>query len=223
MIFKGLFKSQEKKAIPEEKLPVLHSFVDVTVTGRAMRSVSVEEIGPKYIAVGDIIGRVGERGAFIYQNPMGKFRFGSTIAEVREGRTYFEMPPKVESLAGGGSQKRSSVRIDTLVQGLWRMAPGSQGVGEFVKGSIRDISRGGCALIMDRPCKIGQYLEVKITLRNDMPPLTVLGEVVRVEQVPTSGKFSHGLRFHGVTPSEDHAILEFITRRQADLRSRGLA
>ncbi len=222
MIFKTLFKSG-KRSIPEEKLPVLHSFVDVSVTGRSIRSVSVEEIGPKYIAVGTILGRVGERGAFIYQNPMGKFRFGATISEVKEGRTYFEMPEKVESLAGGGSQKRSSVRLDTLVQGLWRMAPGGQGVGEFMKGSIRDISRGGCALIMDRQCKLGQYLEVKIVLRRDLPPLTVLGEVMRCEQVPTSGKFSHGLRFHGVTPDEDHAILEFINRRQAELRSRGLA
>ena len=223
MIFKSLFRGHDKRAVPEEKLPVLHSFVDVSVTGRAMRSVSVEEVGPKHIVVGDIIGRPGERGAFIYQNPMGKFRFAATISEVKEGRTRFEMPAKVESLAGGGSQKRSSVRLDTLMQGLWRMAPGGHGVGEFMKGSIRDISRGGCALIMDRQCKTGQWLEVKITLRSDAPPLSVLGEIMRVEQVPTSGKFSHGLRFHGVTPHEDHAILEFINRRQAELRNRGLA
>jgi hypothetical protein len=41
--------------------------------------------------------------------------------------------------------------------------------------------------------------------------------------VPTSGKHSHGLRFQGVTPDEDRAILEFINKKQADLRSRGLA
>ncbi len=223
MIFKSLFRKTGKSAVPEEKLPVLHSFVDVSVTGRAMRSVSVEEVGPDHIVVGDVIGRAGERGVFIYQNPMGKFRFGATISVVQEGRTHFEMPAKIESLAGGGSQKRSNVRLDTLMQGLWRMAPGGHGVGEFIKGSIRDISRGGCALIMDRQCKTGQWLEVKIVLRNDTPPLSVLGEVMRVEQVPTSGKFSHGLRFHGVSPDEDRAILDFINRRQAELRSRGLA
>ncbi len=70
---------------------------------------------------------------------------------------------------------------------------------------------------------MGQWLEIKISLRGDTPALTVIGEIMRVEQVPTSGKFSHGLRFHGLTPDEDHAILEYINRKTAELRSRGLA
>src|SRR5579884_562512 len=223
MIFKSLFARSAKKAIPEDRLPVLHSFVDVSVTGRPMRSVSMEEVTAKVIAVGDIIGRAGERAAFVYQNPSGRFRFGATIVEVKDGMTYLETPAKVESLGGGGAQKRSSVRLDTLVSGMWRMAPGGMGVGEFMKGSIRDISRGGCAIIIDRQCKTGQCLELKLALSSDAPPLTVLGEIVRCEQVPTSGKFSHGLRFQGLTPDEDRAILEFIHRKQAELRSRGLA
>jgi hypothetical protein len=32
-----------------------------------------------------------------------------------------------------------------------------------------------------------------------------------------------GLRFHGVKPEEDRAIMEFINKRQADRRNRGLA
>jgi hypothetical protein len=218
-LFKG---GNSKKRIPEEHLPVLHSFVDVTVTGRPTRSVSVEEVAPAKIVVGDTLGRVGERGAFVYQTPMGRFRFGARILEVRNGMTSFAMPERVEAM-GGGAQKRASVRLDTLLSGLWRMAPGGKGVGEFQKGNIRDISRGGCALIIDRQCKLGQTLEVKVTLQSTQPPITVLGEVMRSEQVPTSGKFSHGLRFHGISPNEDHAILEFINHRQAELRKRGLA
>lgn len=223
MIFKSLFRGSAKKNIPEEKLPALHAFVDVTVSGRAARSVSVEEVGPSRVAVGETVGRKGERGVFVYQNALGKFRFAAEIAEVRDGTTYFEMPQRVEALGGGGKQKRSSVRLDTLLSGLWRMAPGGKGVGEFMKGSIRDISRGGCALIMDRMCKVGQTIEVKMTLSSNAPPLTVLGEVMRAEQVPTSGKYSHGLRFHGLTPLEDRAILDFINRRTTELRNRGLA
>jgi c-di-GMP-binding flagellar brake protein YcgR len=224
LIFKTLFGGSAKKtALPEEKLPVLHSFVDVSVAGRPMRSVSVEEAGPARIVVGSVVGRAGERGTFVYQNPNGKFRFGSRIAEVRDGMTGFEMPERIESLGGGSAQKRSSVRLDTLLAGTWRMAPSGKGVGEFMKGSIRDISRGGCAIILDRQCKTGQWLEVRMSLKNDMPPLTVLGEIVRCEQVPTSGKFSHGLRFQGLTAEEDRTIREFIQRKQAELRSRGLA
>jgi c-di-GMP-binding flagellar brake protein YcgR len=223
VIFKTLFGGSAKKGIPEEKLPPLHSFVDVTVSGRAARSVSVEELGPR-IAVGDTVGRKGERAVFVYQNAAGKFRFASSVLEARAGMTFFEMPQRIETLGGGGGkQKRSSVRLDTLLTGQWRMAPGGKGVGEFMKGSVRDISRGGCALITDRMCKVGQTIEVKLTLNSSAPPLTVLGEVMRAEQVPTSSKYSHGLRFHGVTPVEDRAILDFINRRTTELRNRGLA
>lgn len=221
-MFKSLFGSG-RKGVPEEQLPPLHSFVDVAVAMRAMRSVSVEELGRKYIAVGEVIGRVGERASFVYHNSMGRFRFGATIAEIRDGMTYLERPDKVESLAGAGDHKRSTVRLDTLVAGMWRMAPGGKGVGEFMKGSIRDISRGGCAIIVERQCRVGQWLEIKMALKDDAPALTLVGEIVRCEQIPTSGKFSHGLRFHGLTPGEDHAILEFINRKQTQLRNRGLA
>jgi hypothetical protein len=225
VIFKSIFGGAAKRGATEERLPAQHSFVDVTVTGRTPRSVPVERVGPKYLVLGDVVGRSGERGAFVYQTAAGRFRFGATIAKIEGGMTYFEMPKRIESLTGrgGGAQKRSSVRLDTLVAGMWRVAPGGKGIGEFQKGSIRDISRGGCALIIDRLCKVGQWLEVKINLRADQPPLTVLGEIMRTEQVKTSGKYSHGLRFHGLTPDEDHTILEYINRKTSELRSRGLA
>ncbi|HKU67462.1 MAG TPA: PilZ domain-containing protein [Candidatus Baltobacteraceae bacterium] len=222
MIFKSLFRGA-KKGVPEEKLPQLHAFVDVTVSGRGVRSVSVEEVGPERIVLGDVVGRKGERAVFVYQNAMGRFRFAATVGETHDGMTSFDLPERIEALGGGGHQKRSSVRLDTLLSGQWRMAPGGIGVGEYMRGSIRDISRGGCAIITDRLCKVGQTVEVKMSLNASAAPLTVLGEVMRAEQVPTSGKFSHGLRFHGLTPVEDRAILDFINRRTAELRSRGLA
>jgi hypothetical protein len=221
MIFKSIFRQTPKAVtIPEEHLPLLHSFVEVAVGGRRMRSVPVEEIAEQHIAVGEAMGRVGERGAFVYQNPSGKFRFGATIVQVKNGFTYFTRPQKIEALGNG---KRASVRMDTLLPGTWRMAPDGIGVGEFMKGSIRDISCGGCSLITDRQCKVAQWLEVRVVLRNDAQPLTLLGEIKRVEVVPTSGKFSHGLRFHALAADEEKAIREFIHRRQTELRNRGLA
>ena len=223
MIFKSIFGgSPAKKAIPEDKLPVLHSFVDVTVAGRPTRSVAVEDVGDREIVVGDVVGRAGERAAFLYETPQGRFRFGATILGVRSGMTVFQLPARVEAVAGG-AQKRSSVRMDVLVSGAWRFAPSGKGVGEFLRGSVRDISRGGCALITDRQCKVGQMLEVKLNLRANLPPIAVLGEVMRCQQIPTSGKFSHGLRYHGLRPEEDQAILEFINHKLAELRNRGLA
>lgn len=222
MIFRTLFGGPLKRLDPQ-KLPVPESFAEVKVMGRSARSVAVEQVGPKELVTSETVGRVGESAVFVYQTSAGRFRFAVKIVGVRDGRTVYELPDRVERLGGAPTQKRSSVRLDTLVQGFWRFAPGGLGVGEFQKGSIRDISRGGCALIANRRFKHGQGLEVKIALRSDAFPLTILAEVVRSEQIPSSGKFSHGLRFRSIGREEDQAILEFINRRQAELRSRGLA
>lgn len=223
MIFKSLFKPAPKKpAVSEDKLPVLHSFVDVTIPGRAARSVPIESVSASQIVVRDVPGRVGDRASFVYETSAGRFRCGATLVAIREGMSVFGTPSRVESI-GGGSQKRSSVRMDVLVSGGYRLAPGGKPVGDFQRASIRDISRGGCSLIIDRQCKLGQMLEVRLNLRSGAVPLEVLAEVMRSEQIPTSGKFSHGLRFHGMRPHEDQAILEFINNKTTELRNRGLA
>ena len=97
------------------------------------------------------------------------------------------------------------------------------GTGEFAKATIRDISRGGCSLIIDRELKPHTTVEVRMKLKPEAPAMTLLGEVMRHEKIKSSGKFSHGLRFQGLRPDEDQAIIDFINRRQAELRSRGLA
>ncbi|MGZ6103871.1 MAG: flagellar brake protein [Vulcanimicrobiaceae bacterium] len=217
-----LFGGGSKKLDPQ-KLPALHSFVDVTVMGRPLQSVSVEHVGPKEIVLGDVLGHAGESAVIVYQNDVGRFRGSARIVGSKDGTTRLELSEGIEAVAGGGAQKRSSMRLDTLVQGYWRFAPGGKGVGEFMKGSVRDISSGGCALIANRQFKMNQMLEIKLHLRSDAEPLKVLGEVVRTAPIPTSGRFSHGLRFQGLRPEEEHAIFEFINRKQTELRSRGLA
>ena len=221
MIFKSLFGG--KGTIPQSKLPQQNAFVDVIVGGRAARSVTVEACTAKGIVTRDVLGRQGEAATIIYTTPQGKFRMQTRIAGTSASSTQFEFPKKVDLVgAVTGSQKRSSVRLDTLVNGHWRFAPGGKGSGEFMRATIRDISRGGCALNTDRALKLGTMVEVKVVLRDGAPPLALLGEVMRHEEIKTSGKHSHGLRFHGVRPEEDHAIIEFINRKQADLRRRGL-
>jgi hypothetical protein len=46
---------------------------------------------------------------------------------------------------------------------------------------------------------------------------------MRTSKIEASGKISLGLRFHGLKADEDRAIMEFINKRQAERRSRGLA
>ncbi|HTX57806.1 MAG TPA: PilZ domain-containing protein [Candidatus Acidoferrales bacterium] len=185
---------------------------------------TVESVGAKGVVTRDALGRVGETAVLIYNAAAGRFRMETKIAAVTATSTQFDPPRRISMIgAASGSQKRQSVRLDAIVTGEWRFAPGGVGTGEFGKATIRDISRGGCSLIVDREIKLHTKVEVRIKLRAEGSGLTLLGEVMRHEKIQTSGKFSHGLRFHGLRPDEDQAIIEFINRRQAELRSRGLA
>jgi hypothetical protein len=223
VILKTLFGNSRRSAIPAGRLPTLHSFVEVWVGGRSMRRVPVEELSGERITVREALGKVGERGHFVYENVNGKFRFSSAIIQVRDGFTHFAMPQRIETIGSVEAQKRSSLRLETIVPGLWRMAPGGQGVGEFMKGTIRDISRGGCAITTQRQCRVGQWLEIKAALGEGSAETALLGEIVRIDPIPASGKFSHALHFHGLTAQNERTIVEFINRKQAVLRSRGLA
>lgn len=220
-MLKSLFGT---RSIPPAKLPQRNSSVDVVVGGRAARTVTVDECNERGIVTRDVIGRTGEPATFVYTTPTGRFRLQTKIVAVKGTNTYFEPPKRVDLVGAAQSvQKRSSVRLDALVVGAWRFAPSGKGVGEFLRASIGDISRGGCALTTDRAMRPGTMVEVRLALREGKPPLVLLGEVMRHQEIRASGKHSHGLRFHGVRPEEDNAIVEFINRKQSELRSRGLA
>jgi hypothetical protein len=220
-VLKSLFS--RRPAIDPLQLPQPNSFVEVLVSGRAARSVTVEACSPKGIVTRDVLGRTGEPATIVYSTNNGKFRLQTKIVAIVQSATHFEFPKRIELVGTGGAQKRASVRLDTLVSGAWRFAPGGRGSGEFARATLQDISRGGCALNIDRGLKLGTMVEIQFRLSETTPPIAVLGEVVRHQEIARTGKHSHGLRFHGVRPEDDHAIIDFINRKHADLRSRGLA
>jgi len=222
-MFKQLFAG--KSGVTLGKLPMLNSFIDVMVGGRPARQVTVESVSAKGIVTKEVLGKVGESAVLVYQAKTGRYRAQTKISTVTSASTQFDAPKKVSLIgtAPSGAGKRQSVRLDAIVSGSWRFAPSGVGKGEFVKATIRDVSRGGCSLIIDRELKHGTQVEVQMQLKDGMEPLTMLGEVMRHEQIKSSGKHSHGLRFHGIRPGEDQAIVEFINRKQSELRSRGLA
>jgi hypothetical protein len=220
-----MFKLFSKSgSVALSKLPTVNSFIDVIVGGRSARQVTVESVTSKGVTTRETLGKVGETAVLVYQAKSGRYRAQTKITALGMGTTSFAAPARVTLIgAAQGAQKRSSVRLDAIVNGFWRLAPNRIGRGEFAKATIRDISRGGLSLIIDRELKSGTQVEVKMQLKSEGAPLQMIGEVMRHELIPTSGKHSHGLRFHGVRPEEDQAIVEFINRRQSDLRSRGLA
>lgn len=219
----GLKRGPDVAAL-KPKLPPLNAFVDLTVTqGGPKGSVCFEHAGKDGFAVSALSGMAsGQIGVFAYQTPTGKFRFSARCTSVKGAHAHFAYPAKIDTLATfAAAQKRQTVRLDATVAGRWRLAHGGKGHGSFVRGTLSDISRTGCSLVIDRDLGRGQQVEVEVPIAS--APLILLGEVMRAAKVAASGKTSLGLKFHGVRPEDDRAIMEFINKRQAERRSRGLA
>ncbi len=122
-------------------------------------------------------------------------------------------------------QQRAAVRLDVTVPGQWRYAPGGKGAGEYIRGSITDISRTGASLTVDREIKTRDAgRDQAFRSARSARPLVLLGrghaglEDRGVREDRRSGCASSGSR-----PRRTGAIMEFINKRQAERRSRGLA
>ena len=217
------------KPIPPQlklKLPAVNSFVDVVMIGHGPRgSVCVEALNERSFVVGALAEmRVGGTGVFSYTNESGRFRFSSKCVAVRGATAVFTLPERVETLqAFTEAKQRSAVRLDATVPAQWRFAPGGKGSGDYVRGSLTDLSRSGASLIVDRDVKKGSFVEARFAVSTAATPLVLLGEVMRNSPLESSKKISLGLRFHGMKAEEDRAIMEFINKRQAERRNRGLA
>ena len=217
------------KAIPQQlrlKLPQVHAFIELAVVpGGPRGSVTVEALHEASLTIQALPGmHAGQTGVFTYQNQAGKFRFSSKCNSVKGQHAVFALPHRIETIqVFSGTQQRSAVRLDATLTAHWRFAHGGKGVGDFMRASLTDISRTGASLIIDRELKKGTFLEVRFAVASTGAPLTLLAEVMRVVKIEASGKNSLGLRFQGVTADQDRAIMEFINKRQAERRSRGLA
>jgi len=208
------------------KLPNVNSFVDLTMTGGGPRgSVCLEGIVDRSLIVAALPGtKIGATGRFSYSNSVGRFRFSAKCVALKGPNAVFALPERVETLqVFSGVAQRNAVRIEATVLAQWRYAPAGEGYGDYVRGSLTDISRSGASLIVDREVKRGTFLELRFRLSSAASPLVLVAEVMRSSTIETTKKISLGLRFHGVKPEEDRAIMEFINRRQTERRNRGLA
>ncbi len=227
MLFRAL--GLRPKDLPQQvriKLPQLHAFVELAVLGGGPRgSVTFEALHEVSFTVQALPGmHAGQTGVFCYQNPAGKFRFSAKCNAVKGHHAVFKLPQRIETIqVFGGTQQRSAVRLDATLNAHWRFAHGGKGVGDFMRASITDISRTGASLIVDRELKRGTSVEVRFAVTSSPAPLALLAEVMRASKIEASGKNSLGLRFQGIKAEEDRAIMEFINKRQAERRSRGLA
>lgn len=218
------------KGLPPEtkaKFPQPHTFVEMTLVGGGPRgSVSFEALHDASFTVKALPGmHAGQTGVFAYENAAGKFRFSAKCSAVRGPHAVFALPQRIETLQsfGAGQQQRAAVRLAATIPAQWRFAFAGKGQGDFVRASLTDISRTGASLIGERELKKGAQVELRFAISTSSSSLQLLAEVMRAVKIEASGKYSLGLRFNGLTADEDRAIMEFINKRQAERRSRGLA
>jgi hypothetical protein len=224
MGFLGMFgKAAPSTKQLREMLPSLHSFVDCAVRNGPKGSVCFENAGLKTFTTSVLPGMSpGQQASFNYSNTAGKYRFNAAIKSVDDKQATFEMPGKIETVQKfGGSRKRTTVRIDTTVTIQWRYSSTSKIESEWQKGVLSDISRTGSSLSTDKVIKTGNVLELKIPLTADAPIL-VRADARRVDKIENTSKYNVGLAFHPLKAGDERAIIEFINRRQVDLRNRGL-
>jgi hypothetical protein len=208
------------------KLPQVNSFVDVSIAGGGPRgSVCLESLSERNFTIGALAGtKLGDTGVFSYTNPVGRFRFSAKCLELKARTAVFAIPDRVETLqVFSGATQRTAVRIDTTLPAHWRYAPGGKGTGEYMRGSLTDISRSGASLTVDREVKKGGFIELRFAVGRAAVPLVLAAEVMRTSDIENTKRHSLGVRFQGVRPEDDRAIMDFINKRQAERRNRGLA
>ncbi len=226
----GFLSFGNKKPAPSikelrEKLPSIHSFVEVAVRNGPNGSVCFEKTGPTTFVTSALPGMSpGQRASFNYTNTDGKYRFSAAVKAVDAKQATFELPVKIETVQKfGGAVKRTNVRIDATVAMQWRYSPTSRIQTEWQKGVLSDISRTGSSLATDREIKVGTVIELRIPLLPDGGLCVINAAARRIDEIKGSAKYSIGLSFEALTSEADRAIFEFINRRQVGLRARGLA
>ena len=219
----GIKKAPSAKEL-REMLPSIHSFVDVVARSGPKGSVCFENAGIKTFITSVLPGMApGQQVTFSYANTTGKYRFTAAVKAVDAKQATFDVPGKIEVIQKyAGSRKRTNVRIDTTVPIQWRYSSDGKIQSEWQKGVLSDISRTGSSLATDKTIKSGNILELKIPLSPSGEPTVTKAEAKRVEKIEGTQKFYVGLLFQRLTPEAERAVIDFINRRQVDLRSRGL-
>lgn len=203
-------------------LPQTHAQIDVMVRGGSKGQVFFEGSTLKTFTTSALPGlTVGATVVFSYKTASGRYRFSAPCVKLAPPQAIFDMPASIQQLEKFAVVKRTNVRLDTTTTCQWRFAPTGKIETDYRPGSITDISRSGASLIIERELKAGTQLELKIAL--GAAPVAFRGEVKRIVKVENTNKTSHGVQFAPLTPAQDKAIIEFINRRQTDLRNRGLA
>lgn len=219
----GQRSAAAERGLPREMLPIVDSFVDVAVGDRTERhSVPVDTLDAQTFSTRLLpaLG-VGERADFLYTTAVGRFRFTTTCCRLDETHAHFKTPTNIKTIVAFGS-KRRWFRVESTMSVQWRYAPGGVGSGDYLKGALSDVSRGGASLVVGREIKCGTQVELRLALGAFVAPVILLAHVLRSGRIASSAKYSAAVCFDSIDDAAVKAIDQFVHERQKVRRDRGV-
>lgn len=200
--------------VPDDPMPYSSRVEDIR-PDRLILAYPVRQLVPVRLEAGDrvTVEAAGERGVY-------------RLETVVLGRDLGRVPVLV--VAAGEwvrHQRRQFFRVALgMAQAAARLLrPGAE---EWpVRLLLRDLSGGGLGFVSDRPLKVGDRLEVELSLNGGRPfPAQVEVVWVRTRMTPDGPAarfpFEAGARFVGIDPARQEAIVKFCLRKQLRQRRR---
>jgi len=221
-LFQAMQSRKKTREVDSDRLPDVNSFIDVATGGRT-EYLPIESIGSASIVVRrPAKAVVGTSALFNYSNRVGRFRFYANCTQLTEKMATFDLPISITVIEQFGN-KRRNVRLKTALPVTWRYAPDGSGYGNFYDGNSVDISCVGMSLLVPRELRAGTQVEIRFDLSDGQKPFTVIGTLTRPTQPAARGRFSAGMSFKNIRPTEENRLAEFILARQRGQRKRALA
>lgn len=119
------------------------------------------------------------------------------------------------------SQLREFFRVPTAQRVRVRTLPATGDAGWF-EAHTRDLSGGGCQLVVPQVLEEGQTIEIVLPLADEV--FRLRGTVQRMQADATDGGSggSAGIEFSDVTEKQRETIIRYAFERQIELRKKGM-
>ncbi len=189
---------------------------------------SLQDMTEEYLLVGipyylgqALVLMQGDAVLVTYVGDDGVYRFYTVCRGRRMDRIPLYLlarPEKMERI-----QRRRLVRLPAALEVCGGEKPNYGSAQEYSRWYTSDISGGGMCLIFDNPPAVGAtlVLEFTIPVRGQPRQIVAEGQVTRVEQLEEEdgpNRFLVGVRFLGLSKSDEDAIVAFIFRRMIEER-----
>lgn len=161
-----------------------------------------------------VAGRELKDMALIYHTEQGIFEFRELRMKLMQhnGKLLYEVQSDYDAER---TNRREAFRVKIL-QEVNVIVLNSSSPVRNTRGTLRDISAVGMAVMLPHKIEEGAYLQLVFNL-NEKSYVTLVGEIIRTEEL-SSRRYLYGCKFD----ERSEMLGKFLLKRQLDYRRRGL-